>query len=174
VHAAVQRHILLTTLKLVTVTESQIFDLSSPKSCSSADHQILEVVPSSEQIIHDVDQVFDSMLIVRLASDIHHCPGVGSRNYEIQYTKVAKKRSGGSGHQKKKFDDYDDAVVHPDAETCFCESENRRISVSLARKEAILGNWENRGRRILRKTIVTPTIFYNPIRTMYVYKSRRA
>jgi hypothetical protein len=138
VHAAVQRHILL-TLKLA-VTDIRKFDLSTPKRGSSAYHRILQVVPSSEQIIHDVDKVFNSMLIVKCALGMH-CPGVGSRNYGIRYTKVAKKRSGDGGHRKKKFDDYDDAVVHPDAETSVRMNIEESLSHAEGSNPGKLGKW---------------------------------
>ena len=128
VHAAVQRHVLL-TLKLA-VDDKRKFDLSTPKRGSSAYHRILEVVPGSRRIIHDVDKVFESMEIVRLALGVH-CPGVGSRNYGIRHIPVVKKRSGGGGHRKKALDDYDDAVVHPDAEC----SVKIKIDDSLSRAE---------------------------------------
>jgi hypothetical protein len=83
VYAAVQRHVLL-TLKLA-VDDKQKFDLSTPKRGSSAYHRILEVVPSSERIIHDIDKVFESMLIVQKARGVH-CHGVGSRNYGVRHT----------------------------------------------------------------------------------------
>jgi hypothetical protein len=138
VHAAVQQHILL-TLKLA-IDDKQKFNLSTPKRGSSAYHRILEKIPSSKRIIHDVDKVFDSMLIVRCAPSVH-CPGVGSRNYGRRYSKVAKKRSGGGGHRKKNFDDYDDVVVHPDVET----SVKVKIEESLSRVEGNnpgpLGKW---------------------------------
>jgi hypothetical protein len=128
VHAAVQRHVLL-TLSLA-VDDKHKFDLSTPNRGSSAYHRILEVVPSSNRIIHDIDKVFESMQIVWLARGVH-CPGVGSRNYGLRHVQVEKKRSGGGGYRKKALDDYDDAVVHPDAEY----SARVKIEHSLSRVE---------------------------------------
>jgi hypothetical protein len=70
------------------------------------------------------------MLIVRLALGVH-CPGVGNRNYGVRHVKADRKRSGGGGYRKKALDDYDDAVVHPDAE----HSVKIKIEDSLARGE---------------------------------------
>jgi hypothetical protein len=72
------------------------------------------MVPSSDQIVHDVNKVFESMEIVLLALCVH-CPGVGSQNYGVWYVKVDKKSSGGSGHCKKELDDFDDIAIHCDA-----------------------------------------------------------
>jgi hypothetical protein len=88
VHAAVQRHVLLTTLKLA-VDNTRKFDLITPKRGASAYHQILEVVPSIIRIIHDVHKVFESMEIVWLALGVH-CPGVGSQDYGVRHILLVK------------------------------------------------------------------------------------
>jgi hypothetical protein len=128
VHVVVQRHVLL-TLKLA-VDDNKKFDLSTLKRGSWAYHRILEVVPNSNRIIHDVDKVVESMLIVKSALGVH-CPGVGSRNYGVRHIKVDRKRSGGGGHRKKALDDYNDAVVHPDTK----HSVKMKIEDSLARAD---------------------------------------
>jgi hypothetical protein len=80
--------------------------LSTQKRGSSAYHRILDFVPSSKRIIHDIDKVFKSTFIVKLALGIH-CPGVGSQNYGVHHVPLEKKKSGGGGHRKKALDDYD-------------------------------------------------------------------
>jgi hypothetical protein len=138
VHAAVQRHVLL-TLSL-GVDDKRKFDMSTPKRGSSAYHRILEVVPSSERIIHDVNKVFESMEIVRLALGVH-CPGVGSRNYGVRHIKVEKKRSGGGGHRKKALDDYDDMVVHSDAAYSVKVKTEDSLSRVEGKNPAKVGKW---------------------------------
>jgi hypothetical protein len=70
-----------------------------------------------------------------------HCPGVGSRNYGRRYSKVAKKRSGDGGHQKKKLDDYNDDVVHPDAETSVKVKIEESLSCAEGNNPGPLGKW---------------------------------
>jgi hypothetical protein len=89
VHAAVQRHVLLTLA--LGVHDKRKFDMSTPKRGSWAYHRILEMVPSSDQIVHDVNKVFELMETVCLALGVH-CPGVGSRNYGVWYVKFDLKR----------------------------------------------------------------------------------
>jgi len=63
--------------------------------------------------------------------------------YATCHIPVVTKRSGGGGHRNKALDDYDDAVVHPDAE-CSVEI---KIEDSLSRAEGKnpgkAGKWMN-------------------------------
>jgi hypothetical protein len=143
VHAAVQRHVLL-TLSL-GVDDKRKFDMSTPKRGSSAYHRILEMVPCSERITHDVNKVFESMEIVRLALGVH-CPGVGSRNYGVRHIKVEKKSSGGGGGlRKKKLNDYDDIVVHPDADYSVKMKTENSLSRAKGEKTERVGKWMKEG-----------------------------
>jgi hypothetical protein len=138
VHAAVQRHVLLTLA--LGVHDKRKFDMSTPKRGSWAYHRILEMVPSSARIVHDVNKVFESMEIVRLALGVH-CPGVGSRNYGVRYAKVDNKRSGGGGHRKKAADDFDDIAIHCDAVLSVKVKTEDSLSRASGNKTAKLGKW---------------------------------
>jgi hypothetical protein len=83
---------------------------------------------------------------------------VGSRNYGVRHIAAGKKRSGGGGYRKKALDNYNDAVVHPDAE----HSVKTKIEDSLARAE---GKNPGKCSRILQKSTDTQTIFYNLFKT---------
>jgi hypothetical protein len=99
------------------------------------------MVPSSDQIVHDVNKVFESMETVRLALGVH-CPGVGSRNYGVWYVKVDKKSSGGGGHRKKAVDDFDDIAIHCNAAVFSVKVKTEdSLSHATGNKTAKLGKW---------------------------------
>ena len=113
-HKCVERHISLTYE--LSVDDKRKFDMSTPVRGAMAYKRILEYVPTSERICHDVNKVFESVDIVRKAGG-KRCHGVGNSNYGKRHQPVMKKESGGARKRKLEKDDYGNKYgwVHPDA-----------------------------------------------------------
>jgi hypothetical protein len=76
------------------------FSLSTPQRGSSAFIGVLESVPSSEGIIHDIKNIFKSLKIV-CKGKCTKVDGVGNANVGVQYIPVLKKNSGGGGAESE-------------------------------------------------------------------------
>jgi hypothetical protein len=92
------------------------FTISTPNRGSSAFCRVLENIPTSKRIIHDVRKVFESLEIVRNA-DGKKVQGVGNSNYGRRHIKVRpklKKSNNPTGKRTRAKDDYGDGGwVHP-------------------------------------------------------------
>jgi hypothetical protein len=64
--------------------DPQKFSISTPQRGSSAFMRVLESVPSSERIIHEVKNVFKSLEIVRKEKGVK-VDGVGNSNAGVRY-----------------------------------------------------------------------------------------
>jgi hypothetical protein len=113
VKAGVERHVAMT--HDLEEGDPRKFSISTPQRGSSAFTRVLESVPSSERIIHDVRNVFTSLEIVRKAKGIK-VDGVGNANAGVRYLPVLIKKSGGGGFRvRAKDNNGDSSFVHQDA-----------------------------------------------------------
>jgi hypothetical protein len=114
VKAGVEKHVAMT--HDLEQLDPRKFSLSTPQRGTFAFMQVLESVPSSERIIHNVRNVFKSLAIVCKANGTK-VDGVGNKNVGVCYIPVLIKNSGEGGCRVRAKDGYrvNTFFVHVDA-----------------------------------------------------------
>jgi hypothetical protein len=115
VKCAVDRHVMSTADFLED--DPLKFSLSTPKRGARAFMRVLEGVPSSERIIHDVTKVIESMVIVQSKSGVL-VQGVGNRNSGVRHEPLGfdVKAKNPSGKRKSSPHDYGGKWTHAAAQ----------------------------------------------------------
>ena len=113
VKKAVEHHVNLT--HELEENDPKKFSISTPNRGSSAFLRVLEEIPTSKRIIHDVKKVLVSLEIVRKARG-RKVQGVGNSNYGKRHIKSKLKKSNNpTGKRMQAKDNYGEAGwVHPD------------------------------------------------------------
>jgi hypothetical protein len=111
-HAVQTHHLESTTENQSLLPESDPrkwkFDLSTSKRLSYAFRRVLEVVPTSANIVHDTLAVFESILKIRDAGGVRLTRRTGKCNEPI----ANKKKRGGARKRKQALDDCGCKIIH--------------------------------------------------------------